>query len=159
MVTSASEPVSLQPTSSSLLKIAAPEITDSRSSGQPVDPVKLVDPVQLNSSSSSLMEASCETEILELELNRATETGNSDPEMTGGVVTCDLVSFSDEPVFADPLKPPEQPEVAPSENCFAEDAGLVPPNGESFKKLVCVLKRNCQMAAETFSFECVGPRL
>ena len=151
MVTSASEPVSLQPTSSSLLKIAAPEITDSRSSGQPVDPVKLVDPVQLNSSSSSLMEASCETEILELELNRATETGNSDPEMTGGVVTCDLVSFSDEPVFADPLKPPEQPEVASSENCFAEDAGLVPPNGESFKKArLCFEKKPLDGSTDIF---------
>ena len=134
-MSSASEPVSLQPTSSSLLKIAAPEHIDDRGPVKPVNPVLPVDPVQLNSSSSSLMEASCETEILELELNRSVMTGNADTELGGvggggGVVTCHLVSFSDDPAFSDPLKLPEPEVVAPEVN-FTEETCLVPPNGKT----------------------------
>ena len=92
VVTSSSEPVSLQPTStssSSLLKIVAADKGETDSYvNQPKsdDPVDLI---QINSS-SSLMEASCETEILELELNRPEVTMKFEPEVSD-VISCDLV--------------------------------------------------------------------
>ena len=124
VVTSSSEPVSLQPTStssSSLLKIVAADKGETDSYvNQPKsdDPVDLI---QINSS-SSLMEASCETEILELELNRPEVTMKFEPEVSD-VISCDLVPVTG----IDPLLL----SATAAEPDFSDDASLNPPNGMS----------------------------
>ena len=107
-MSSSSEPVSLQPTSSSLSKSAE----TSQDVPEPVNPPKSAQtlelqdthfqeqqqqqpppPPQQHHSYSSLMEASCESEILELELNKM-ETNAKLEIVSNDVISCDLVTKS-----------------------------------------------------------------
>jgi hypothetical protein len=93
MVSSISEPVSLQPIGSSLPKFSG------TGKSEQIDPVKTSEPndLQHKLSTSSLMEASCESEILELELNRKAETAIPRLEIDSSeIVSCQLVSVSED---------------------------------------------------------------
>jgi hypothetical protein len=137
MVPSASEPVSLQPISSSGSRKQEPVDRP-----KPADPPKLVDPVDAvgvpppANSSSSLMEASCESEILELELQISRPelpVSQAEPEPPScDVISCDLVSVSEDPA-------PKESEAKkdafdPDETGFSEFAAdAIPPIGKCFK--------------------------
>jgi len=84
------------------------------------------------------MEASCEAEILELELKKPAENEKPETEMSD-VISCHLVTVSDEPVSfsgpADTSNFPAPTEIAAGVD-FSDETGLIPPAGKSHKSIV-----------------------
>ena len=96
LVASTSEPVSLQPSLSKSAETSqdpAKQVNPLKPAFEQLNPPNFVEQHQ---SSSSLMEASCESEILELELNSKLDNSRLEIDASSADISVGLVSVSDD---------------------------------------------------------------